>query len=213
MMPLFQNLYQFTTYMPPIDFTIHQYLLASDPAILFASGTIQQARRILPSIREILNGRDLKYIFVSHMESDECGGLPVFLEAYPELNVICSSLGARELPGYGYTGKTIVGTPYKILNDGDLSLGFFSYPSEVHLQNGLLCYDETTDIFYSSDLMLSFGNAAGKTVKGNWEDIVAAISLERIPNEAMLKKLQESLLTISPKFIAVGHGFCINTKE
>lgn len=30
-----KGLYQFSTYIPPMDFTIHQYLLASDPAILW----------------------------------------------------------------------------------------------------------------------------------------------------------------------------------
>ena len=46
-----------------MDFTIHQYLLAT--------GTVQQAERSLPEIEEILGGRPLDYIFVSHMESDE----------------------------------------------------------------------------------------------------------------------------------------------
>ena len=54
-----------------MDFTIHQYLLATEPSILFATGTVQQAERSLPEIEEILGGRPLDYIFVSHMEPDE----------------------------------------------------------------------------------------------------------------------------------------------
>ena len=38
------------------------------------------------------------------MESDECGGLPIFTKEYPEATVLCSALCARELPGYGFTG-------------------------------------------------------------------------------------------------------------
>ena len=45
------KLYQFSIYIPPIDFTIHQYLLDTDPAILFATGTAQQAKAILPDIK------------------------------------------------------------------------------------------------------------------------------------------------------------------
>lgn len=69
------NLYQFSLYIPPMDFTIHQYLLNTDPAILFAAGTVQQAAAILPDLKAILGQKPLKYVFVSHMESDETGGL------------------------------------------------------------------------------------------------------------------------------------------
>lgn len=209
MKPIYPNLYQFTTYIPPMDFTIHEYLLASEPAILFAAGTMQQAKAILPQIREILNGREIKYIFVSHIESDECGGLPVFLEAYPNVAVICSALGARELPGFGYGGKIVAATQDKPLRDGELSLRFFDYPAEVHQQNGLLCCDETSGIFYSSDLMLRVGNAGGKTMQSGWETEVAAIGPERIPCEDARRNLQSALLLITPKFIAVGHGYCV----
>lgn len=108
---LYKDLYQFSIYIPPMDFTIHQYLLAVDPAVLFATGTIRQAEQILPQIKTILKEKALKYIFVSHMESDECGGLSVFFKEYPDMTVICSALCARELPGFGYQGKILVGSP------------------------------------------------------------------------------------------------------
>lgn len=213
MTPIYQNLYQFTTYIPPLDFTIHQYLLATEPAILFATGTVQQATANLPQIQEILADRELKYIFVSHIESDECGGLPVFLEAYPEVTVICSVLGARELPGYGYNGKIVAATSDKLLVDEKLSLRFFNYPAEVHLQDGIICYEEASGIFYSADLMLRYGNAGGKTMIGNWKSEVMEIKQERVPNESQLKNLQKTLMEISPNLIAVGHGFCIECKK
>ncbi|MBR1671802.1 MAG: hypothetical protein IJ702_02640 [Fretibacterium sp.] len=204
-----ENLYQFTTYVPPMDFTLHQYLLAAEPAVLFAAGTVPQARAALPQMREVLNGRPLKYVFVSHMESDESGGLPVLLEAWPELTVLCSALGARELPGWGYEGQVRVSGPDAPLQDGALSLRFFDYPSEVHLQDGLVCLEGRSGIFYSADLMLRFGNAGGKVIEGSWQDEVAGISPERVPNEARRQKLQEALLSASPKLIAPGHGFCV----
>ncbi|WP_400256863.1 hypothetical protein [Methanomethylophilus alvi] len=43
----------------------------------------------------------MDYIFVSHMESDEYGGIRIFLERYPDAKVICSRLASRELPGLG----------------------------------------------------------------------------------------------------------------
>ncbi len=136
MQSIYKNLYQFSVYIPNMDFTIHQYLLACEPSVLFATGTLRQASNILPQIKDILNGRQLRYIFVSHVESDECGG-----------------------------------------------------------------------IFYSADLMLRFGNGTASVINGNWRDEVFGIDEKRIPVIAELEKLKQTLRTVNPKFVAVGHGF------
>lgn len=213
MLPIYKNLYQFTTYISPLDFTIHQYLLATDPAILFATGTAASAKVNLPKIKEILGEQKLQYIFISHLESDECGGLAVFHEAYPEVKVICSRLGARELPGYDYQGALIAVDEHEKISDGELSLRIFDYPAEVHLQNGIVGYEENSGIFYSSDLMFRYGNGEGKIIQGKWSEEVGAIDHTRVSQEQLLKKMQSALLTITPQLIAVGHGFCVECRE
>lgn len=210
MVEIAPKLYQFSVYIPPMDFTIHQYLYAANPAILFAAGTFQQAEAVLPEVRQVLDSRELKYVFVSHMESDEAGGLSVWHRAFPEAKVVCGSLAARELPGWGYAGEVLPQVDQGVLDDGDLNLRFIAYPSEVHLQEGLLCYEQVSGILYSADLFLRFGNGMGKTVKASWDGEVAAIGAERVPNEAMLTKLQESLSALPPSLVAVGHGFCLD---
>lgn len=204
-----ENLYQFSSYIAPLDFSIHQYLLAVNPAIAFAAGTRAQAEQNLPQIREILGGRALKYIFVSHLESDECGGLAVFLQEYPDLTVLCSALAARELPGYGCAANIRACRGGETLTDGALRLRFFDYPAEVHLQNGLVCFEENSGAFYSADLMSRPGNGAGKAITGDWGGEVDAIGPERVPNAERLAALKAELRQIAPKYVAVGHGFCL----
>lgn len=210
---IYKNLYQFTTYIPPMDFTIHEYLLASEPSILFATGTVQQATAILPEIQEILAGRSLKYIFVSHMESDECGGLSVFQQAYPDVQVICSGLTARELPGYGFACKTLAVSGGKSIMDGELDLRIFDYPSEVHLQNGIVCFEQNSGIFYSADLMLRYGSGGSQIIDRRWIEEVEAIDSARVPNREKASELKAALAGINPKFIAVGHGFCVECRS
>ncbi|MEE1274749.1 MAG: MBL fold metallo-hydrolase [Olegusella sp.] len=204
------NLYQFSMYIPPMDFTIHQYLLATDPAILFAAGTAQQAAAVLPEIREILGERPLKYVFVSHMETDEAGGVFVIRKAYPDVQVICGNLAARELPGWGYEGATVAKAGGETLQDGQLDLVFFDYPAEVHDQNGILALERNSGILYSADLFLRFGNGVGQTIKASWPDEVNAIDKQRIPVKAQREKVQAALRAVSPKLVAVGHGFCLD---
>ena len=205
-----KNLYQFSQYIPPMDFTIHQYLLNVDPAILFAAGTVQQATAMLPELKAILEKKPLKYVFVSHMESDEAGGLWVLQKEYPQLTVIAGPITSRELPGYGYTGNIITRRGGEILKDGDLSLSFLDYPSEVHLQDGLLAYEENSRLLYSADLFLRFGNGVGQVIRKDWQSEVTHIDAQRVPNEEALKKLQQHLEFLDPAFLAVGHGYCID---
>ena len=205
-----KDLYQFSINLPFMDFTLHQYLLVCENPVLISTGTINQAEKILPEIKEILNGKELKYIIFPHFESDECGGLPVFQREYPNVTTICSQLSARELPGFGYKGKIETKKQGDSLVDDGFSFKFIDYPSEVHLQNGIVFYEETRKIFFSSDLMLRFGNASGQVINNSWKDEVESISIETIPDENKLDTLKRNLLTLEPSFIAVGHGYCVN---
>ena len=212
MTEIIKDLYQFTMNIPPMHFTLHQYLLLSEEPVLISTGTMQQAALILPEIKKLLNGKELKYILFPHMESDECGGLPVFIKEYPNVITVCSELSARELPGYGYTGEIQIKKDGEVLTGNGFSFKFIDYPSEVHLQNGVVFYEETRKIFFSSDLMLRFGDAIGKTIDSTWKEEVEAINMQSIPNEDKLVELKNSLQKIEPEFIAVGHGFCVNCK-
>ena len=207
MVEIYKNLFQFTSYIPFMDFTIHQYLYNSEPAILFAAGTVQQAEANIQAVKNILGGKSLRYIFVSHMESDEAGAVSIFLKEYPDVSIICGQLAARELPGFGYKGRIQAVNAGELITDGELKLRFINYPSEVHLQDGLICFEENSRILYSADLFLKFGNGEGKTIKSDWNNEVQNLSENRIPLER-LEVLRNSLREINPKFVAVGHGFC-----
>lgn len=209
---IYPGVYQFSLLIPHMLFTIHQYLLLSEEPVLISTGTAGQTERILPEIKKFLNGKELAYVLVAHMESDECGGLSIFQREYPKMITVCSELCARELRGFGYAGIIAARGRGEVLSGKGFSLKFIDCPSEVHLQDGLVFYEETRRIFFSADLMLRFGDAAGKTIKSSWKDEVNSIGEERVPNAVKLQALQNSLRGLSPDFIAVGHGFCIDCR-
>ncbi|EGT3616366.1 MBL fold metallo-hydrolase [Clostridium perfringens] len=205
-----KDLYQFSIDLSFMNFTIHQYLLLSEEPVLISAGTVEQAEKILPEIKKLLNGKELKYIIFPHFESDECGGLTVFQREYPNVVTICSQLSARELPGFGYKGKIESKKQGDTLVGDGFSFKFIDYPSEVHLQNGIVFYEETRKIFFSSDLMLRFGNANGEIIDSSWENEVGSIDIKIIPDENRVNILKRNLSTLEPNFIAVGHGYCVN---
>ncbi|WP_400219982.1 oxygen-binding di-iron domain-containing protein [Methanomethylophilus alvi] len=205
---IYGDLYQFSEMSGRMNMPVHQYLLATEPAIMFSTGTSSQAEWILPQIETILGGRPLKYLFISHMESDECGGYRIFQKKYPKIVIITSPFSARELAGFGYKGRVIVGNEGKPLIDGQLSLSFFDYPSEVHLQNGILVMDRGSGVFYSSDLFAR-DTSDGRVKDGRWTDVLQNIDTVLIPDEKKRLSLMKDLEHADPRFVASGHGVCV----
>jgi len=107
------------------------------------------------------------------------------------------------------TGIVISKKNGETLNGNGFEFSFINYPSEIHLQDGLLFIENKRRIFFSSDLMFRFGDAHGKILESSWQEEVASISLDRVANQEKLIKMKEDLLKLNPKFIAVGHGPCV----
>lgn len=204
-----KDLYQFSTYVPQINLTFHQYLLLADEPVLIHTGNVQQAKTMVPQLKAALNGKRLKYILISHFEADECGGLLTILEHFPEAKTVCSQTTAQQLSGFGLLNEVIVKKPGDKINTDEYEFEFISYPSEMHLWEGLLAFENNRGIFFSSDLMLAFGEEIGTVKESNWQTVVGDIRIEQVPDPTKLAQLQLALLQLKPSFVAVGHGPCL----
>lgn len=209
MSSIYEDLHQFSSYVPPIDLTFHQYLLLADESVLVHTGSVQQAEALIPQLKEVLAGRTLKYIFISHFESDECGGLSLILKHFPEAKPICSEVTARQLSGFGITNDTIIKRPGEKLISNGFELEFINYPSEMHLWEGLLLMENKRGIFFSSDLVFRFGNAQGTVIEGNWQTEIENITPQQVSDPQQRAQLQQTLAQLNPKFVATGHGPCL----
>ncbi|MCQ2070046.1 MAG: flavoprotein [archaeon] len=209
MQPLYGQLYQFSEVMGRMSLPVHQYLLATEPSVMFATGTSTQADWILPQIELLLEGRPLSYLVISHMESDECGGYRQFHKKYPKMTILCSQFTANELKGFGYKGRITIVDENSSVNEGQIALRFLRYPAEVHLRDGILCTDTRSGVVYSSDLMYHHMSDNRKVIEDSWENEVGSIGPSQIPDDVRRQRLVDDLSKISPKFIATGHGSCV----
>ncbi|MBZ9688159.1 MBL fold metallo-hydrolase [Clostridium estertheticum] len=209
MSSIYEDLHQFSSYVPPIDLTFHQYLLLADESILVHTGSVQQAEALVPQLKDVLAGRTLRYIFISHFESDECGGLSLILKHFPEVKPICSEVTARQLSGFGITNDIIIKRPGEKLISNSYELEFINYPSEMHLWEGLLLMENKRGIFFSSDLVFRFGNAHSTVIEGNWQTEIENITPQQVPHPQQRAQLQQTLAQLNPKFVATGHGQCL----
>jgi flavorubredoxin len=207
-----QDLYQFSTYMPQIDLSFNQYLLMAEEPVLFHTGDMHQAAAMIPRLEEELGGKTLKYIFVSHFESDECGGLSLIADKCPAVKTICSEITARQLSGFGYKNDIIVKKHGEKLSSGSYELEFIGYPSEMHLWEGLLVMENKRGIFFSADLMIRRGKADGIILDSDWDTEINNIGRIQVPDPERLGQLKKDLALFSPGLVAAGHGPCIRLK-
>ncbi|SHK84970.1 hypothetical protein SAMN02745136_03509 [Anaerocolumna jejuensis DSM 15929] len=209
MTQIYPNLYQFTDVLEPIKLSMHQYLLLADEPILIQTGAVPQAQATLPKLKELLGDRPLKYILISHFESDECGGLSLVLKEYPNAIAVCSEVTARQLWGFGIARNVEIKKPGDSFTGNEFDFEIISYPSEMHMWEGLLFMEKKRGIFFSSDLMFGMGENHGQVVENSWESTVGTSGAESLPSPDMQKKLIADLKTLSPVFVASGHGPCI----
>lgn len=201
--------YLFNSYIEFIDLSFNQYLLKGEKPILIHTGSIDQTASILPKIKEILGNQQLEYVFVSHFESDECGGLGLLINHYPQAKPICSPVTARQLMGFGITKDIIVKNPGDSLEIGSYKLKFISYPSEMHLWEGLMAFESENGLLFSGDVFIRGGKLEKPVIAARLDEEVQRISLEQVPSPAAHKRLQETISGLPVKYIMSGHGPCL----
>jgi flavorubredoxin len=200
------NLYLFRSGGGNIPITFNQYLILGEEPMLIHTGTSKQAIELIPRLRDILGNRDLSYIFISHFEGDECGGISFMMESFPKAIPICSQITARELLGFGLAYNVMIKNPGEFLKTKDCNMEFISYPSEVHLWEGLLAIETQERILFSSDLFIHFDQINDKIINSNIEDEMERITVQQIPDIDALGALKKALVKYNIKDIAPGHG-------
>ncbi len=207
------QLHMFVTQPPMLPLTFNQYLLATEEPLLVHTGSNADASRLCAQLRVALGDKELRYVFVSHFESDECGGIVKVLDAFPSAFAVCSEVTARQLAGFGLTERSLVKSPGETLDLGDGGLSFVAYPSEMHLWEGLLAFEETRSILFSSDLIMRLGSLDHPVVKSDWVTEVEAISTEKIPDPVALEKMRRVLSPLAVRFVATGHGPALDVER
>jgi flavorubredoxin len=205
-----KNIYQFSTFFEPVNFTFNQYLIAGSQSMLVQTGPISVTRGLIEELKKALQGSVLDYLFISHFESDECGGLSLLLKHFPQLKPVCSQTTSRQLAGFGICDSSIVQLPGGVLETKEASFRFIAYNSEMHLWEGLVLFERKRGILFSSDLFMQFGKPASDIVASPWKSQLATLSeSSALLPTVQLQTLVEVLKTLPVKLIAPGHGPCI----
>jgi flavorubredoxin len=200
-----ESVYRISSTAGPGGFSFNQFLIKDEKSTLVHTGALAQFKGVMDSLSQVLDIKLLTYLFISHFESDECGSLSNFLSLNPDLIPVCSAVTARQLQGFGLHGSPHIVKPGEELLLGKHRLRFISYPSEMHLWEGLLAYDPIDKILFSSDLFVDRGGGEA-VIKKTKKAESLKIDTRSIPSDEGRSKCQADIDQLDIHLVAVGHG-------
>ena len=189
-------------------FNFNQYLVADDMPMLFHAGPRRMFPLVSEAIAHVLPVETLRYIGVSHFESDECGALNEFLAVAPEAEAVCSNIGALvSLADFADRA------PRALADGEELSLGrhqmrWLDTPHVPHGWDCGLMMDTTTETFFCGDLFTQGGKGELALTEG---DILGPSEQFRGPLDYFAHAPQtvetlNRLAGLSPQTLACMHG-------
>ncbi len=192
--------------------TYNSYLIIDEKVALVDTVDVCYSDLFLQKIQSQLNGRDIDYLIINHMEPDHSSAIRFIRKYYPNIVLVgnAKTLGMVE----GFYG---IDENFLEVKDGEmLSLGahklYFYFTPMVHWPETMMTYDKTTQTLFSGDAFGTFGTLDGGVLD-------AEINVERYWDEMALyyanivgkygSPVQKALQKLTPleiKMICSTHG-------
>lgn len=123
----------------------------------------------LQNLETVLNGRRPDYLVVQHMEPDHSANIAVFMETYPEAQIVSSAKAfvmMQQFFGTDFPERKVVVGEGSTLELGRHTLTFVTAPM-VHWPEVIVTYDSTDKVLFSAD---GFGKFGALDVEEDWAD-------------------------------------------
>ena len=154
---LFENVYPV-----PRGVSYNSYLLRDEKTVLMDTADSAVREQYFENVAAALDGRQLDYLVVNHMEPDHAALIADLLLRYPEVTVVTTAKAAQMMEQF------IGAKPERLqavkegdkLSTGRHSLTFVMAPM-VHWPEVMMTYDEVDKILFSADAFGTFGALNG----------------------------------------------------
>ena len=155
---LFENIHPI-----PNGVSYNSYLLLDKKTVLFDTVDWDACRQFLENVEHVLNGRDLDYLVINHMEPDHGASIEEILLRYPKVKIISTEKSFLLMHQFGFNvdGRT------EEVKEGDTrcfgkhTITCVEAPM-VHWPEAMVSFDVTNGVLFSADAFGSFGALDGK---------------------------------------------------
>lgn len=155
---LFENLFPI-----PRGIAYNSYLIKDEKNVLLDTVDYSVGRQFLENVKYVLDGEDLDYLIINHMEPDHCSLIEELTYKYPEMKIICNNQTIRMLKqfyNFDVDSKVEIVKEGQTIKIGKHEFQFIMAPM-VHWPEVMVTYDITDKILFSADAFGSFGALNG----------------------------------------------------
>lgn len=155
---LFENLF-------PLEngVSYNSYLIMDEKTALIDTVDDSVTNQYWENIEHVLNGRELDYLIINHMEPDHCGNIEDVIRRFPNVKVVGNTKSFQLFHQF-YTMDTKANE--MLVCEGDeLNLGAhnlkFVFAPMVHWPEVMMNYETTQGILFAADAFGTFGALNG----------------------------------------------------
>lgn len=151
---LFESQYEI-----PNGISYNSYVIIDEKVAVMDTIDARATKEWLVNLDNALNGRNVDYLVVSHMEPDHAGNIKVLMDKYPNMKVVGNAKTFAMIPQFF---DVDLGERSVVVKEGDtLSLGthilqFFMAPM-VHWPEVMVTYEQSEKVLFSADGFGKFG--------------------------------------------------------
>lgn len=155
---------RFENYLPlPEGVTYNSYLINDEKTAVIDTVDFGSESSYFQKIEKTLDGKNLDYLIVNHMEPDHSGSIADLIRIYPKVNVVGNKKTLEMLKAFYHDFDE---ARFLEIKEGDvLDLGHhkltFAMVPMVHWPESMVTYDVTEKILFSNDAFGSFGAIDG----------------------------------------------------
>ena len=150
----------------PYGVSYNSYLIKGSEKIVLAD-TVEEAdmSHFLRCLTQELDGKDIDYLVVHHMEPDHSGGIPMLLSIFPEIKILGNRQTLSMLKGFYAIDESRFQEvkENEILSLGDINLKFLMTPL-VHWPETMMSFIPEEGVLFSGDAFGCFGALNGGVV-------------------------------------------------
>ena len=190
-------------YIIPNGISYNSYIIKDEKIVVMDTVDKRKQEEWWNNLEKELNGKQVDYLVVSHLEPDHSSSIKMLTEKYPNMKIVGNALTFKMLPQFfeiDLTNKQVLVKEGDTLNLGKHTLKFYMAPM-VHWPEVMVTYEETEKILFTAD---AFGKFGSLDTKEDWTcearryyfNIVGKYGMQV---QALLKKLANlEIRTICP---------------
>ena len=147
-------------YHVPEGMSYNSYVILDEKVAVLDTADQRKSVEWQKRMLDVLDGREVDYLVVHHMEPDHAANIAGVASAYPKVKIVLSAAAAKMLPNFfpdaDLSDRLLIVKEGDTLSLGQHTLQFIAAPM-VHWPEVIMSYEQTEKVLFAADAFGKFG--------------------------------------------------------